>query len=144
MADWNVSLAELDHLALRAVPGARVTFGESHGTNNGETPEAVHIMNIRAYRVEGVYGEKIEEKPVDLQFSLTVNQMAQIVIHFFWDVIMEKSVFSKFFWRVMSRRRKLATRQEYLEESEYFDGSSLAYHKISILGWEPSEEAVEI
>lgn len=91
----------------QSLHGARVTFGASSGQGH-ETPESVHFINVTAQPMSGPYGHAIGE-PVEVSLALTVPQMAQIIMHFFWDIITRKGVCGQFLRRLMEKRWAVMT-----------------------------------
>ena|SRR3989344_3701959 len=97
-------------IVVQAIQDAHVSIG-NWGGNGHETIDKPMFINVRVREVKGPAGEPLNKDEVDFVLGLTVPQMAQIVKHFFWDIIWDKEqpFFRKMFLRLLRKRWAVMT-----------------------------------
>lgn len=98
---------ERSYQSFRALPRANIQFGTSGGVG-GEGPESRHFLNLTVQPTTNPYGDPVGE-PIDITLALTPRQMAQIVRHFFADIILWSGIYEGLLRRLLTKRWALMT-----------------------------------
>ncbi len=82
---------------------SEVYLGCTHGVRE-ENPTARLCIGIRQCKpVEG------SQETTEVQIWLTVEQVAELVKRFFWEIISTKGIYTTFLQRLLHRRRQVMT-----------------------------------
>lgn len=103
---------ERSYQSFRAPEGVAIQFGASDSVGN-EKPGSLHFLNLNGVHVTpGPYGPAIGE-PVDITLALSPRQVAQIVKHFFIEVVFAGGIYGKLLQRLMTKRWAVMTASEF-------------------------------
>lgn len=113
-------------MVFQAIQDAHVTIG-NWGGQGGEKPDTPMFINVHVRQVNGPAGEPVSDE-IDFILGLTVPQMAQIVKHFFWDIIWDKELpFRRMFLRLLRKRWAVMTNGLYKNPSDPIFGEKAKF-----------------
>ncbi|MBI2055128.1 MAG: hypothetical protein HYT39_03465 [Candidatus Sungbacteria bacterium] len=134
---------ERSYQSFQAPRDVVIQFGASDSVGN-EKPGSLHFLNLNGVQpMSSPYGTPVGN-PVDISIALSPRQVAQIVKHFFVEVVFAGGIYQKFFERLMTKRWALMTAAEYkspVMDSEAF--REMHYHKDHPSGLVLPEEDVD-
>lgn len=134
---------ERSYQSFQVPQGVVIQFGASDSPGN-EKPGSRHFLNLNGVQpMSGPYGTPVGD-PVDITIALTPRQVAEIVKHFFVEVVFAGGIYQKFFERLMIKRWALMTASEHKTPAWDFDAfREMHYHKDRPSGLVLPEEDVD-
>ena len=103
---------ERSYQSFQAPQDVVIQFGASDSPGN-EKPGSLHFLNLNGVQpMSGPYGTPVGD-PVDITIALTPRQVAEVVKHFFVEVVFAGGIYQKFFQRLMSKRWAVMTADGY-------------------------------
>lgn len=120
---------ERSYQSFQAPAGMVIQIGTSDSAGN-EKPGSRHFLNLNGIQpMTGPYGSPVGD-PVDITIALTPRQVAQVVRHFFVEVLYTHSICSQLFQRIMNKRWNVMTASEYKTLELDQDGfREMHYHR---------------
>ncbi len=120
---------ERSYQSFQASQDIVIQFGASDSVGN-EKPGSRHFLNLNNVQpMSGPYGTPMGD-PMDISIALTPRQVAQIVRHFFVEVVFAGGIYKALLQRLMAKRWAVMTASEY--KTPWLDDSGfreLHYHR---------------